>query len=267
MEERLQTTLKQLGLVRISEILHLHAEEASKNNISYVEFLDNLLQEEMMAKHDRYIQTKTRMAHLPFHKTLADFDFAFQPSIDEKRIRDLATLRFVAHQENLIFLGPPGVGKSHLSVALALEAIAQRYTVYFITAHDLVQTLQQAYQSNSIQQKMKAFIKPDLLVIDEIGYRKMDDAAAHFFFQIVSERYEKGSIILTSNKSYGTWGEIFGDTVLATAILDRLLHHASTVNIKGESYRIREKKKAGFFKIDSSNGDKLIPPANLSADT
>lgn len=214
--------------------------------------MDKLLQEEIMAKRDRFIRMKTRLAHLPYHKTLEQFDFSFQPSIDERRIRDLATLRFVQQQENLILLGPPGVGKTHLSVALALEAIKQGLTVYFTTAHDLVQTLQIAHQNNSIKQKMRAFVKPNVLIIDEIGYRKMDETAAHFFFQIVSERYESGSIILTSNKSYGSWGEIFGDTVLATAILDRLLHHSHTINIKGESYRIKEKKKAGFFRPEST---------------
>jgi DNA replication protein DnaC len=246
--ERLQEAFQQMGWVRIPEILHHYAEDAAKENISYLAFLDKLLQEELRAKQDRYLKTRTRMAKLPYHKTLGQFDFAFQPSIDEKRIKDLATLRFIEHQENLVFLGPPGVGKTHLAVALALEAIAQGKQVYFITAHDLVQTLQQAYQSNTIQQKIRMFLKADLLIIDEIGYRKMDEAAAHFFFQIISERYEKGSIILTSNKSFGSWGEIFGDTVLATAILDRLLHHSVTINIKGESYRIKEKKKAGFFK-------------------
>ena len=235
-----------------TEIIHQHAEEASKANITYLEFLDKLLAEELLAKHDRFIQTRTRLAHLPFRKTLDQFDFAFQPSVDERRIRDLSTLRFVEHQENLIFLGPPGVGKTHLAVALGLEAIKRRYTVYFITAHDLVQTLQSAHLTNTIKQKIKMFIKPDLLIIDEIGYRKMDETAAHFFFQIVSERYERGSILLTSNKTFGAWGDIFGDTVLATAILDRLLHHSSTVNIKGESYRIKEKKKAGFFRPEPS---------------
>jgi len=250
LQERLEQAFQQFGWSRIPDILHHHAEEAAKENIPYVEFLDKLLQEELSAKHDRFIKMKTRMAHLPYHKTLDQFEFAFQPSIDERRIRELATLRFVEHQENLIFLGPPGVGKTHLTVALALEAIAQRYTVYFTTAHDLVQTLQLAQQNNTVRQKMKMFTKPNILIIDEIGYRKMEDEAAHFFFQIVSERYEKGSIILTSNKSYGSWGEIFGDTVLATAILDRLLHYSGTINIKGESYRIKEKKKAGFFKQD-----------------
>ncbi|WP_027093927.1 IS21-like element helper ATPase IstB [Cohnella thermotolerans] len=253
LQQRLETAMRHFGWVRIPEILHQHAEEASKRNIPYLEFLDNLLAEELLAKHDRFIQTRTRLAHLPFRKTLDQFDFAFQPSIDERRIRDLATLRFMEHQENLVFLGPPGVGKTHLAVALGLEAIKQRYTVYFITAHDLVQTLLTAHMTNAIKQKMKMFIKPDLLIIDEIGYRKMDETAAHFFFQIVSERYERGSILLTSNKSFGAWGDIFGDTVLATAILDRLLHHSSTVNIKGESYRIKEKKKAGFFRPEHSD--------------
>ena len=256
LQERLQSALEELGCTRIPEILHQHAEEASKHNLSYLDFLDKLLQEELVAKHERFIKMKTRMARLPYHKTLDQFDFNFQTSIDERRIRDLATMQFVEHKENLIFLGPPGVGKTHLSVALALEAIKKRYTVYFTTAHDLVQTLQQAHQNHTVTQKMKKYTKPHILIIDEIGYRKMEDAAAHFFFQIVSERYEKGAIILTSNKSYGAWGDIFGDSVLATAILDRLLHHSSTINIKGESYRIKEKKKAGFFKQDQSEKGK-----------
>jgi DNA replication protein DnaC len=258
LQERLEDAFRQFGWTRIPEVLHYHAEEASKHNISYLEFLDKLLQEELAAKWDRYVRTRTRLVNLPFHKTLDQFDFRFQPSIDERRIRDLATLRFIEHQENLIFLGPPGVGKTHLAVALALEAIKQRYTVYFTTADDLVQTLQQADQNHTIKQKIRMYTKPRLLIIDEIGYRKMDEPAAHFFFQIISERYETGSIILTSNKSYGSWGEIFGDSVLATAILDRLLHHSTTINIKGESYRIKEKKKAGFFRPgedeNNSNG-------------
>jgi DNA replication protein len=259
LNERLQEAFQQFGWSRIPEVLHTHAEEAAKHNISYLEFLDKLLQEELVAKRDRFIRMRTRLARLPYHKTLDQYDFSFQPSIDERRIRDLATLRFIENQENIIFLGPPGVGKTHLAVALAMEALKQRYIVYFTTAHDMIQTLQQAHQTHTVKQKMKAYTKPHLLIIDEIGYRKMDETAAHFFFQIISERYETGSVILTSNKSYGAWGEIFGDTVLATAILDRLLHHSTTINIKGESYRIREKKKAGFFKLETGELAKPVP--------
>ncbi|MBD2872990.1 IS21-like element helper ATPase IstB [Paenibacillus arenilitoris] len=254
--ERLKETFAEFGWSRIPEVFDAHAEEAAKLNIPYLEFLDKLLQEEIAYKQDRFVRMRTRMANFPYHRTLEAYDFSFQPSIDERRIRDLATLRFVENRENLIFLGPPGTGKTHLAVALAIEAIKHRYTVYFITAHDLVQMLQQAYVNQTIKQKMKALSKPSLLIIDEIGYRKMEEPAAHFFFQIVSERYESGSIILTSNKSYGSWGDIFGDSVLATAILDRLLHHSTTVNIKGESYRVKEKKKAGFFKPDPQAHEK-----------
>lgn len=246
-DDRLHAAFKELGWIRIPEILDQYAEEAAKNNLSYTAFLDNLVAEERAAKQERFIQTRKRTAALPYHKTLEDFDFSFQPSVDEKRIREFATLRFLGHQKNLIFLGPPGVGKTHLAVAIGLEAIKKRHRVYFTTAHDMVQTLEEAHQRNQIQKKLKAYTKPDLLIIDEIGYRRMDETAAHFFFQIISGRYEKGAVILTSNKSYGSWGDIFGDSVLATAILDRLLHHSETVNIKGESYRIKEKKKAGFF--------------------
>lgn len=171
--ERLKDAFAEFGWSRIPEIFDAHAEEAAKHNIPYLEFLDKLLQEEIIAKRERFIRMKTRMAHLPYHRSLEQFDFSFQPSIDERRIRDLATLRFVENRENLIFLGPPGTGKTHLAVALALEAIKHRYTVYFITAHDLVEMLQQAYQNQTIKQKMRALTKPNLLIIDEIGYRKM----------------------------------------------------------------------------------------------
>lgn len=171
-QERLHAAFQQFGWVRIPETLHALAKEAAKHNLTYLEFLDKLLQEELAAKHERYLRTRTRLAKLPYHKTIDQFDFEFQPSIDERRIRDLATLRFVEHQENVILLGPPGVGKTHLAVALGMEAISQRKTVYFTSAHDLVQTLQDAHHNRSIQQKMRVYTKPDLLIIDEMGTAK-----------------------------------------------------------------------------------------------
>ncbi len=148
---------------------------------------------------------------------------------------------------NVIFLGPPGVGKTHLSVALAVEAIRAGFGAYFTTAHDLVTDLGRAYREGRLHRRLRIYLAPKVLVIDEMGYLPLDDLGAMIFFQLVSARYERGSIILTSNKSYGDWGSIFGDPIIATAILDRLLHHSTTVNIRGDSYRLKERKKAGLL--------------------
>jgi DNA replication protein DnaC len=245
---RIQDNLKTLKLYRTYELLDTRLEQASKDNLAYSDFLDNMLSEEVAAKKEKNIAMRTSMARFPFVKTLESFDFSFQPSIDKKKIKELATGRFVANGDNIIFLGPPGVGKTHLAVALGIKAVTEGYRTYFTQAMPLVASLSKAYAENRIEERLKFYCQPKLLVIDEIGYIPIDRHGAHLFFQLISRRYEKGALILTSNRSFSQWNEIFGDPVIATAILDRILHHSTVVNIKGNSYRLKEKVKAGLLK-------------------
>lgn len=244
---RITENLKHLRLQRIQDLLESSLEKASSENQSYTDFLDHLLSEEVSSKKDKNIAMRTTMARFPFVKTLESFDFSFQPSIDKKRIKELATCRFIPNGENVIFLGPPGVGKTHLAVALGIKAVTEGYRTYFTPAMPLIASLTKAYAENRIEEKLKFYCQPRLLIIDEIGYIPIDRHGAHLFFQLISRRYEKGSLILTSNRSFSQWNEIFGDTVIATAVLDRILHHSTTVNIKGNSYRLKEKVKAGLI--------------------
>jgi DNA replication protein DnaC len=244
--ERLHTALEGLGLKALQARLENLLEQASKKEPSYADFLDELLSCEVEARRTRYLRAKLQLAHLPFVKTFEQFDFSFQPSIDERQIRELRSLRFIHEASNVIFLGPPGVGKTHLSVALAEAAIHAGLGAYFITAHDLATDLGRAYREGRLDRRMRVYLAPKVLVIDEVGYLPLDDLGTTIFFQLVSARYERSSIILTSNKSYGDWGSIFGDSIIATAILDRLLHHSTTINIRGESYRLKDRRKAGL---------------------
>jgi DNA replication protein DnaC len=237
--------LNHLRLGRVAEVLDAHMQRAVAANMSYLDFLRGLMQEAASAHDTRLVNSRIKSAHFPYLKTLEQFDFSFQPSLSRQKIADLATLRFVENHENVILLGPPGTGKTHVAIGLALKSCAAGHKVLFTTLADLVAQLHAALADHSLIARLKTLSQVNLLVIDEVGYVPLDKTGADHLFQVIARRYETGSIILTSNKAFTEWGNILGgDSVVASAILDRLLHHSVVFNIKGESYRLREKRDA-----------------------
>ena len=238
--DNIRRSLVGLKMPRALEMLDATLRRIEQGQIDGIEALDELLVEELSLRENRRIKAALRMARLPVVKTLAGFDFAFQPSLDRNRIMALAGLDFIARAEVVHLLGPPGTGKSHLATALAVEAVRAGKLVYFIPLADLVAQLAKAEREGTLRERIRFLSRASLLVVDEIGYLPVTPGGGNLFFQLVNARYEKGAMILTSNRGFAEWGDVFGDPVVATALLDRLLHHAVVVQIEGSSYRMRE---------------------------
>jgi DNA replication protein DnaC len=230
-------------MVRALEELDACVRRLEEGNISALEMLDELLGEEHSTRETRRIKAQLMTARLTRIKTLESFDFSFQPSLDRNRILALAELDFIERGEVVHLLGPPGTGKSHLAVALGVAAVKAGKSVYFATLAEIITTLSKAEREGKLAQRIGYLIRSALLIIDEVGYLPIQKGGANLFFQLINARYERGAIILTSNRGFGEWGEVFGDNVVAAALLDRLLHHAIVIEIAGSSYRLREHAK------------------------
>lgn len=240
---KLLNNLEILKLNRIRENLDKYIDLINNKEKDIIEVLYELTNLEIEVMKQKKIMHSIQFAGFPFIKTFEDFDFSFQPSINKEEILDFKNLRFLEKSENILFVGSPGVGKTHLATAIGLENARNNHSTYFINCNDLIQVLKKAFLQNRLEDKLKTLSKYKLLIIDEIGYLPIDIEGANLLFQLINRRYEKNSIIITTNKAFSKWGELFGDATIANAILDRLLHHSHIINITGNSYRLKDRIK------------------------
>ena len=218
---------------------------AQDKSLSYEEFLELLLEDETNNRADNSFKKRYSKAKFPYSKRIEDFDFSFQPSIDKRTINDICTCSFIKERRNVVFIGQPGTGKSHLSIAIGIKALLKGHKVLFSQVNEMLQALYFSKADNSYYTKLNYYLSADLLILDELGFKKIPSYSADDFFEVISKRYEKGSVIITTNKGFESWGDIFADSVLASAIIDRIVHYSTVVKINGPSYRTKNMKMKG----------------------